>query len=769
MPTLHCRSLLLLLSPALTSISPLIAQTTPATNAPEVIQLERFEVTSQKRVQAIQDVPIAVNAYSGDFLRRAGVNSYKDLAPFVPGLFIQEQSPNNPGLNVRGVTTDSGDPRQETRVSVFQDGVSISRSRGSVVELFDLERVEVLKGPQGTLFGRGAQIGAISIIQNKPRNERSGALTVGAGNLGRIEASGYVNLPVTENELFARVAFTSVSRDGAIDNVADGSDLNGRDTTALRASLRWKRERTTADFIVNYQRDNPPGTSFKSGTFAPRGGDTRPFGTADLNRGRNLYIDRTVLGVTGIVTHDLNNALTLTSISGWRDFDSFEAFDADGTRLFMLEFAEDYQGDQFSQELRLDFDTGGNFTGFAGASFFDESGSARVPFYTDERQFAAFFLRGNGVPVFGPDGSPFTGVTNNPLTGAPLRPYNREEYVQTGATRAWDAFADGTYRLTDALELTAGLRLTSESITSGYRVINALTPAGFPIAAANFPNALFPPTNGLIEAERDYSSWVARLAARYRISPTLSAFATASRGRRPDTLLINFVGGRYVPVELAEEIVWNYEAGLKGALGGGRINWNLSAFRYDYSNFQSTIVNPTPPPLTLTVDAGNATGQGAEAGVQGAVTDALSIFATYGYTDATFDATDDNGRRQQFAGFRFRLTSRHTFSVGGTLSLDVGSLGRLALTPAWLYKSRHFFDDNNANFGGLLSQDGYGVLNLRASLRLPDARWEISGFVENALDEEFIIDAGNTGGAFGIPTFVAGDPRLFGVSLTRRF
>jgi outer membrane receptor protein involved in Fe transport len=473
--------------------------------------------------------------------------------------------------------------------------------------------------------------------------------------------------------------------------------------------------------------------------------------------------------VTAIVTHDFDDAFTLTSITGYRDFDSFEAFDADGTRLNILEFAEDYQGDQFSQELRLSYDAGERFRGFAGLSFFDERGSARVPFYTDERQFAAFLLRGNGVPVFLPDGSPNTLLAVNPLTGGPLRPYNREEYTQTGATEAYDVFVDGTFNLTPQLEISAGLRATFEDVTSGYQVVNALTPAGFPTAAANFPNALFAPTNGLVEASRDYGSWVSRLVGRYKFSPGLSAFASAARGRRPDTLLISLVGGRYVPVELQEEIVWNYEVGLKGALLGRRVTWSASVFRYDYQNFQSTAVNPNPPPLTTTVDAGNATGKGFEATLQGALTPNLSPFATFGYTDATFDAVNDRGQRQQLAGNTFRLTSRRTYSLGATLSLPWAGAGTFRLTPSYQYKSKHFFDDNNANAGGLLRQDGYGLLALRIAFVSADQRWEVTGYADNLRDQQYIIDAGNTGGAFGIPTFVAGDPRTYGVRLTRRF
>ena len=162
----------------------LLAVLPAALSAQGVVQLEAFNVSAQKRIQSVADVPVPITVYTGSFLDRAGVTDFKSLAPLVPGLFIQEQSPNNPGINIRGITSDSGDPRAETRISIFQDGVSIGRSRASVVELFDLERVEVLKGPQGTLFGRGAEIGAISLVQNKAKNESTGDLTFGYGNFG---------------------------------------------------------------------------------------------------------------------------------------------------------------------------------------------------------------------------------------------------------------------------------------------------------------------------------------------------------------------------------------------------------------------------------------------------------------------------------------------------------------------------------------------------------------------------------------------------------
>lgn len=375
----------MLLRPTLLALTPL------ALCAQEAVRLDPVTVSAQKRIQPISEVPVPITAYTGGFLERAGITDYKSLAPLVPGLFIQEQSPNNPGINLRGITTDSSDPRSETRISIFQDGVSISRSRASVIELFDLERIEVLKGPQGTLFGRGAEIGAISIIQNKPKNETSGLLSSGFGPDNERCASGYVNAPLASGTLFGRFAFAWNERDGSIENLADASKLNGKDTLALRGALRWQPAApTTIDVIANWQHDTPPGTACKSGVIPTSRGDTSPFTAAELNRGRALGTDRTVGGVTASLEHEFSKAWSLTAFTGWREYDSFEDFDADGARIHLLEFAEDARGRQFSQEVRLNFHGGGRFTGFAGVSYFRETGETRAPFYTDERQLWPF-------------------------------------------------------------------------------------------------------------------------------------------------------------------------------------------------------------------------------------------------------------------------------------------------------------------------------------------------------------------------------------------
>ncbi|MEY2881618.1 MAG: hypothetical protein RLZZ15_3998 [Verrucomicrobiota bacterium] len=779
-------------TPLLASLLALAPVVLPAQG---VVQLEAFNVSAQKRIQSVADVPVPITVYTGSFLERAGVSDFKSLAPLVPGLFIQEQSPNNPGINLRGITTDSGDPRAETRISIFQDGVSIGRSRASVVELFDLERVEVLKGPQGTLFGRGAEIGAISFVQNKAKNESTGELALGFGDFSERRASGHVNTVVAKDELFARFALAYREHDGVIDNLADGSTLNGKKTLALRGALRWQpTPATTADLLVNWQHDTPPGVAFVSGVIPNSRGSTSPFAAAELNRGSKLGIDRTVGGVTAIVAHEFNKNISLTSTTGWRQYDSYENFDADGSRLPLLEFAEDSRGRQISQEVRVNFNDGGRFTGFAGAGWFSESGASRVPFYQDERQLWPFLagqfrdgLIGAGLPAslanaFVPPASPFAPQSALPLSfagfatpglpaalrplaglaGAPLRPSRTDEYTQSGRTRAFDLFADGTWRATDQLEFTAGLRLTRENLTSGYEVRNdaAFQTLGFIVNS--IPGYPYLPSGGKREASASSSSWDGRLIGRYEFSKTLNAYASVSRGHRPRALLLDST----TTTTAREETVMNYEAGLKGSLAAGRVQWNASAYHYDYAHFQTTVQSLG---RFTTLDAGNATGRGLEAGVQGRVADHVTLFANAALTHATFDDTGDNSARQQYAGFAFRLTPRRTVSLGGTFTQPIEGAGQIFVTPIWTYKSQHYFEDNNASFAYGLKQDGYGVANLRVGWRSPKGKWEITAHAENLFDKQYLIDAGNTGGSFGIPTFVAGDPRRVGASVTLRW
>ena len=766
------------------SATQVLAQQSPDADAGSPTQLDTIVVTAQKREQQVSEVPIAITAYSGDFLDRQGMTTLGDLAGFVPGLQVQEQSPNNPGYVIRGITSDSGEANVQPRISVFQDGVSISRSRGASAALFDMERVEVLRGPQGTLFGRAAQVGAVHYIQNKAKDATSGAFELGVGSDSQRLASGYFNAQIAPEALAARVAVFHEERDGSIDNAAGGT-LNGKDTTALRASLgAMIGEASRIDLIANYQKDTPPGTAFISGTIPNRQGSTSPYADAELNRGDALGLDRTVRSLTALGSFSLSDTWTLDTIGGWRSFDSHEEFDADGSRLKAMEFAEIAGGDQFSQEVRFSFDDGETFAGFFGASYFVEDGSQYVPFATDERSLLALLSQNAAfrqqigallggipfpaIPLFGPDGDPLVGYTLPGGLHTLLNPDHREAFANYGTTKAWDVFVDGTRRVTPSLELSAGLRATWEKQTAGYQGFAGNAPTLFNGLGAGAPaplagnNILNSATAGKLERSEDFDSVVGRVAARYAFSPTLSAFATISRGRRPNVIDINPQGSQVLPAE----IVNSYEIGLNGGTSGGRLAYDVSAYWYDYSDFQTQIPNPSGgTPFLIPTNGGNATAKGVEASITGELATGLVLFANYAWTHARFDDRDDDGNAQLYASHRFRLTPDHAAAIGLDWRVPMGSAS-FYLRPSYSWKSKVYFEDENTPG---LEQDAYGLFNLRMGVTLADGRWDLGVWGSNLTDEEYLIDAGNTGRQFGTPTFVAGQPRAYGITAKVRF
>ncbi len=277
------------------SVAAALTAPTMAQQAPSSEQrvIEEITVTAQKRVQSIQDVPVTISAYDGGFLEELGIAELDVLSDVTPGLVIQEQSPNNPGFVIRGITSDSGSAQASPRVSVYYNGADVSRSRGSYFELFDIERVEIVKGPQATLFGTAASVGAINVITAKPEQETSGKFTVGFGNYSALTTQGYVT--GGNDTVQGRLAFSYRERDGFIENIAgdQGSqtagglvqdDMHGIERTAFRPSLRFTpNDDVTIDLVYSYEKNQDTGTSFKNGLFAPTGGDSSPFSFVEMS------------------------------------------------------------------------------------------------------------------------------------------------------------------------------------------------------------------------------------------------------------------------------------------------------------------------------------------------------------------------------------------------------------------------------------------------------------------------------------------------------
>lgn len=806
-------------------------------------------VTAQLREQNPIEVPITLTTLSSEELERFGLNEMDKLSRFVPGFVVQNQSPNNPGFVMRGITSDSGTATAEPRVSVYQDGISISKSRGSYVELFDIERVEIAKGPQSTLYGRGALIGAVNIIQNKANpDRREAAGSFSYGNFNAITSEAMVNLPIGESSAI-RVAGRLRSRDGYIENLLSGEDFNSADTRAIRGALHTQTGGLKVDIIGNYQEDTPAGTPFKSIAYTPTNPTT---GAVIGNRGRNsgaaltsspgflddlpLGLDRKVWGVTGLATWELNDRVSLTSNTAYRKFDSLEILDIDGLSLPILSGAEKAKGKQFTQELRLAY-SDGPVNAFVGASYFFENGYQETPSQFDERMALARFanaLNGGGLipdrPASDPAPAGFfgnTAFTSALLQGvaaangvnlgttlangiaANLKSNHSETATNASRTRAFDLFGDVSVKLSDQFEIGGGLRFThdskrtrySSSVLNGRSILGgflgalSLDPAtrtallgglAVPNAATMPPSQGYPvplfglaqqPTNGngsIDEATQKSGGFSWRFTARYTPSDDSSIYATYSRGRRPELLSVQGPSIPFAPSNfsaLPAETVDSYEVGFKTALADRTIFLDGAVFYYQYDNFQTTVQDG----LTfVTTNAGKAENYGFEGQIRWMPSDIFSLFATYGYNHGRFKT----GARE---GNRFRLNPDHSAAIGAVIAIPAGG-GTISFSPSFSLQSKIFFDDDNDrtdlqqrpaalvpdNFVDEF-QTGYTLLNARLGYAGADDQWRVEAFAENLLNKKYIMDAGNTGDGLGLPTFIAGTPRLYGVSASFRF
>ena len=807
--------------------------------------VEEVIVTAQKREQKSLDVPMALTAYNHKFLDSIGIQEFDKLSLFVPGFEVQNQSVNDPGFVMRGVTSDSGEATQEPRVSVFQDGVSISKSRGSYVELFDVDRIEVAKGPQSTLFGRGALIGAVNIVEAKADPSAFDWYANGEyGNYNYGLMEGMVNLPI-DDTLAVRVAGRYKTRDGYTQNLNGGRDFNSLRTGAARASVAWEpTSKFRADIIANYQRDTPSDTGFKSGTFDPTDPDTgAQIGNLKHTSGMAggaatdfplgpLGIKRTVWGVTGLATYHINEDYTLNSISAYRKFDSTEVFDPDGFALPMLTFAEQAKGEQESQELRVNFDNGGPVSWFSGVSFFHDDGYQRVPDEIDEDMALALLGGGISEPVPQPTSyfySPTYTSTIAPALietflgnhgiaiplseaqgiAANLRHNMQEVYTNYGRTTAYDWYGEATWHVTEQFELTGGLRYSTENKESGVSATelggdrsvlgglvgstelppSLISEQGLLLFGLSLPgaynqaflNGLLPqfgivaqPTanNGDKETAKETDgAFTWRGVARYAPDDNTSLYASYARGRRPVDLEAappSLPGGAANFTDVPSETVDSYEIGAKKLTLDNTLRLDGAAYYYSYNNFQTTVQQGAQ---LITTNAGKANSYGFEGQADWALADWADLFATYAYSHARF-ATG------AYKGNQFRLTPDHKISLG--MSLRDHELGGLfTLTPTYTWQSLIFFDDDN-DIPALQTdhilpdtkqdelQKQYGLMNMRLTYRPDGSDWSVGAFVNNVFDQKYIKDAGNTGDAFGIPTFVPGEPRFFGVTVSIR-
>lgn len=734
------------------------------------IHLEAILVSAQKRDQQILDVPTAISSVSEQTLQNSNITELSLMSEFVPGFYVREQGANRPTFVIRGLTSDEVSPSAQPRVSVYFNNVPINRASGASLELFDMERIEVLKGPQNTLFGRGAQAGAVHYVSKMPVNMLTSKVSAGIGNYGQQEYQGMVNVPILDDMLFVRAAGIYSKRDGYVENTFGGK-LMGKETIGGRFSARftpvWNHK---LDLVLNYQRDETPGIAFMSNTFPNTEGVADVFsGVASHEQGTNLGTGKKLFDATLNYKFFINEHNYWTSITSYRTTDANARWDGDGTASEAIDMAETTGSTQFYQEIRGNF-SNSRLNGVMGASYWRETADQLYWFSPNEQHLASLMILPQPMPVL-PDGSPLSIPFIPPIPEygimdpIPLPENHQEDNYSEAKNMAAEAFIDISYQLSRKFFVSGGVRgvfdrykLTSESNFIGGE------PSGLGILSGNYPNVFFRPSERQT-IKKNTMSYTWRAGLKYRFNEYGNVFANYARGRRPNVLQFTSTGEEEI---IDAEILDNIELGFKGAFLD-RVFVDATGFYQFYKNFQTQawVADPESGEFNLIFkDGGKANAYGAEANVRVAIAEQLDFFANYAWLITEFDSTDVDGADQEYAGNSFRLSPEHSFNVGFNARLNITPNIQFFVTPSFAWKSHIFFED--ANTPGL-EQDAYGLLNINGGLELEDPNLILSVWCSNLLDQQYITSAGNTGSLFGVPTSVPGPPRMIGTKLTWNF
>ena len=736
------------------------------------VHLEPITVNAQKREQQIMDVPTAISSVSANKIEQLNITELGPLSEFVPGLYIREQGANRPSFVIRGLTSDEVSASAQPRVSVYSNGVPINRASLASAELFDMERVEVLKGPQNTLFGRGAQTGAVHFISKMPVNTTEGYITLGAGSYNQQEFRAAVNLPAIKDKLFVRAAGIYNSRDGYVKNTFGGT-LNGKNTVAGRFSARyipqWNHK---IDLVLNYQKDDTPGIAFMSNMFPNTNGVTDVFsGTASLEQGKNLGTAKDFFDATLNYKYYMSEHTSWSSITSYRNGNSSARWDGDGTASAAIDMAETAGAKQFYQEIRGDFSANSRLIGSLGASYWREKADQSYWFSPNEQSMVHLFspdksklVDANGQPVL-IQAIPYYIPELDSTVYIPL-PTNHQEETRSAATnQSAEAFMDVTYQLTKKLFINAGVR----GVFDMYKLSNeALFVGGDPsilgMFTGNSPNLFFK-ESPLQTISKNTLSVTGKAGIKYKLNEYGNVFANYSRGRRPNVLQFTSTGEEQI---LDAEILDNFDAGFKASIFE-RVFIDAVGFYQMYKNFQSSawIADPESGEFNyIFINGGKATTYGAEASMNVAVVKQLELFGNYAWLHSAFDSTNTDGLKQEYAGNQFSLAPEHTFTAGFNARFNITDNIQFFVSPSYSYKTHIYFTD--ANTEGL-EQDAYGLLNINGGLKLAKPILVLSVYATNVLDEKYVTSGGNTGSLFGVPTFVPGAPKMIGAKLTWQF
>lgn len=723
--------------------------------ANESAGIEEVVVTARKRKENLQQTPISITALSGDALSNKQIWTTQGLEQVTPNLIVsqgQAVSGNSSAAAffIRGIGQIDFLLNTDPGVGLYLDGVYISRSMGSLMDLIDLERSEVLRGPQGTLFGRNTIGGAISLVSEPPSDVASAHIRATLGSHDRREVRLTLNGPLSET-LDGRIATLWRERDGWVDRTTDGSRLGDETAVAARGALRWRpAEDLTFDLAVDYVNQDgtsPPANvvqivetasfpAFHNGALVgppcvpPPGSLTDPncfnsqWEASDLFREQGTFDSKQELEVAGaslVGEWGVNPGFTVRSITGYRNTEALGNRDGDHTPILIQTTADTWEHEQFSQELQ-----------FVGLALADRLNWIVGAYYSTEKG------------------------TNLSQVSFPIVTFQSGGSVDNENAAV---FGQATYAVTDKLSLTAGLRYTDET--------KSFLPDQY---VKTDPLGLFPPGSvpgfrlvPYVESETSIQETTPMVNLAYKWSDRFMVYASYSEGFKSGGFTQRIFPPLPAPPPFGPEFAASYEFGFKSE--SANRNWRLNGAAYftDYTDLQVQVLVGVQP---LTANAGGAEINGFELELQAVPVDALQISAGVGYTDAKYTQLD-----QAVLATGLMLSSQFAQVPEWTANLDVSydfdvARGRITPRVGVSYRSEAYM--NAVNTPSLL-QDDYSIINAAIAYETPGERWRITLFGQNLSDETYINGGFADLQDQGYAEVAVGRPLEFGLTVDYRY
>ena len=738
-----------------------------AATAPAVNQngLGEIIVTATRRAENLQDVPISISAIGAAQLASRGVTTSNDLGAVVPNLQVSSQyGETQPNFSLRGVgVANEFAANTASPIGVYVDEVNQTFRYTHGLQLYDLDRVEVVRGPQGTLFGRNTTGGAVSIFTTTPKlGAANGYITGGYGNLDRYKIAGAVEVTPVEDKVGVRVAFTRSKGDGYFrepnraNNIYGSKSYGGVDDIGVRATLRFKPS-DKLDITIKgfYAKDDPIGYPLQYiGLVPPNGTDA--FGSSrdqccssykqvSLDRG-GKFITKSK-GFSANIKYDLTDNISVTSVTGYTKSSYLLNLDNDGTPQDVYTIRYDSSGKDFSQDFRVGYDSE-KIKGIIGLYYGKDS-------IRSDNQVRAYNVL--------PDAQ--TAAQFNPGVATSLN----VAFGYKQKRRTFAVYGEGTYNITPKLGLTLGGRYTKDHVD----FLDATS-----TAFSDFPGVPLLDLYRDLNLKNSYDNISGRAIVNYAWTDQIKTYASFSRGYRSATYNgFGFLGTNAVYFVKPEKLD-SYEAGFKTRFLNDRLQLNGAGFHYNYTNQQvQEVVGGVAFLRSLSAKV-----NGAELEVLFRPVRVLTLRSAIGFLDTKYNKNNPLLSGVSIGGNELPFASKWTVSGGGDLTVARIHEGDLVLSAEVAYKSRFFYDPFNDQdrpnptglYGptdpartNLVQSKGYAIVNGRISYIAKN--FSVGFWAKNLFDKEYFPFGYDTAGAFGSVLLTPGAPRTYGGEATIKF